>query len=202
MIICASFPPMGIVLVRMSPRNIFLSVFDRFWSRTEPKRTRFPDLSPEVADTGLEADLLQGAVFLLPFGVEEVQSDALEEGLGLWQVQSLKRFLSGLSGWRGITFPKRVCTCKAAQRRLPRFRGTWRIQPRSSSYSTWGFAPRGTSSRTFLKRNKYLSSCYHVYLPIGIVPGVDIIGYSVPKHLCPCFVESRGAKHLAIGNRG
>ena len=52
------------------------------------------------------------------------------------------------------------------------------------------------------ERNKYLSSCYRVYLPIGIVPGVDIIGYSVPKRLCPCFVESRGAKNLAIGNRG
>ena len=56
--------------------------------RPEPKRTRIPDLSPEVA---VEAVVLQGAVFLLPFGVEEVQSDALEEGLGLWQVQSLKR---------------------------------------------------------------------------------------------------------------
>ena len=49
---------------------------------------RIPDLSPEVA---VEAVVLQGAVFLLPFGVEEVQSDALEEGLGLWQVQNLKR---------------------------------------------------------------------------------------------------------------
>ena len=61
--------------------------------RTEPKRTRIPDLSPQVADSGLEAVVLQGAVFLLPFGVEEVHSDALEEGLALWQVQSLKRFL-------------------------------------------------------------------------------------------------------------
>ena len=56
----------------------------------------------------LEAVVLQGAIFLLPFGVEEVQSDALEEGLGLWQVQSLKRFKTGLSGWRGITSPS-VC---------------------------------------------------------------------------------------------
>ena len=55
----------------------------------------FPDLSPEVAAVGLEAVVLQGAVFLLPFGVEEVLSDALEEGLALWQVQLLKRFLSG-----------------------------------------------------------------------------------------------------------
>ena len=44
---------------------------------------RIPDLDPEVA---VEAVVLQGAVFLLPFGVEEVQSDALEDGLGLWQV--------------------------------------------------------------------------------------------------------------------
>ena len=55
----------------------------------------FPDLSPEVAAVGLVAVMLQGAVFLLPFGVEEVQSDALEEGLGLWQVQNLKRVKLG-----------------------------------------------------------------------------------------------------------
>ena len=83
---------MGIVL---SPRKIFLSVLDRFWSRTEPKGRAFQTQSPEVAAVDLEAVVLQGAIFLLPFGVEEVQSDALEEGLGLWQVQSLKRFLSG-----------------------------------------------------------------------------------------------------------
>ena len=63
--------------------------------RTEAKGRAIPDHSLEVADTGLEAVLLQGAVFLLPFGVEEVLSDALEEGLALWQVQLLKRFLSG-----------------------------------------------------------------------------------------------------------
>ena len=56
---------------------------------------RIPDLSPEVAVIGLEAVELQGAVFLLPFRVVEVLSDALEEGLGLWQVQLLKRYLSG-----------------------------------------------------------------------------------------------------------
>ena len=115
-----------------------------------------PDLSLEVAVIGLGAVELQGAVFLLPFGVEEVLSDALEEGLGLWQVQLLKRYLSGFSGWRGITSPKRVCTCKAAQRGMPRARSTWRIQPRSSSSSTkssaWGSAPRGASSRTFLRK--------------------------------------------------
>ena len=49
-----------------------------------------PDLSLEVAVIGLEAVELQGSVFLLPFGVKEVLSDALEEGLGLWQVQLLK----------------------------------------------------------------------------------------------------------------
>ena len=54
-----------------------------------------PDLSLEVAVIGLGAVELQGAVFLLPFGVEEVQSDALEEGLGLWQVQNLKRVKLG-----------------------------------------------------------------------------------------------------------
>ena len=79
----------------MPPQIFFLSVINRFWSRTEPKRTRIPDLSPEVAVTGLEADLLQGAVFLLPFGVEEVLSDTFKKGLILWQVQPLKRFLSG-----------------------------------------------------------------------------------------------------------
>ena len=107
---------------------------------------RIPDLDPEVA---VEAVVLQGAIFFLPFRVEEVLSDALEEGLGLWQVQLLKRYLSGFSGWWGITSPKRVCTCKAAQRGMPRARSTWRIQPRSSSSSTkssvWGFAPRGAS---------------------------------------------------------
>ena len=40
MTIDASFPPMGIVLVRMSPRNIFyLSLTDSV-TRTEPKGTR------------------------------------------------------------------------------------------------------------------------------------------------------------------
>ena len=57
--------------------------------------TRFPDLGLEVAASGLEAVVLQGTVFLLPFRVKEVHSDALEEGLVLWQVQLLKRFLSG-----------------------------------------------------------------------------------------------------------
>ena len=86
---------MGACIVRVPPRNLsHLSLTDSV-RRTEPKGRAIPDLSPEVADTGLEAVLLQGAVFLLPFGVEEVLSDALEEGLALWQVQLRKRFLSG-----------------------------------------------------------------------------------------------------------
>ena len=47
--------------------------------------------------------MLQGAVFLLPLGVEEGQSDAFEDGLGLWQVQNLKRVKLGYLVGGGIT---------------------------------------------------------------------------------------------------
>ena len=47
--------------------------------------------------------MLQGSVFLLPFGVEEVLTEALEEGLGLWQVQNLKRVKLGYLVGGGIT---------------------------------------------------------------------------------------------------
>ena len=50
-------------------------------TRTVAKGCAIPDHSLEVADTGLEAVLFQGAVFLLLFGVEEVLSDAPEESL-------------------------------------------------------------------------------------------------------------------------
>ena len=53
-------------------------------TRTKAKGCTIPDQNLEVADTGLEAVLLQGAVFLLLFGVEEVLSDAPEEKSGLW----------------------------------------------------------------------------------------------------------------------
>ena len=50
------------------------------------------------------------------------------------------------------------------------------------------------------KRNKYLSSCYRVYLLTGIVQGEAFIGHKATKTSLFLFVESRGAKHLAIGN--
>ena len=49
------------------------------------------------------------------------------------------------------------------------------------------------------KRNKYLSSCYRVYLLTGIVQGEAFIGHKATKTSLFLFVESRGAKHLAIG---
>ena len=75
---------MGACIVRVPPCNLsHLSLTDSV-TRTKPKGHTIPDLSPEVADTGLEAVLLQGAVFLLLFGVEEVLSNAPEEKSGLW----------------------------------------------------------------------------------------------------------------------
>ena len=57
-----------------------------------------PDPSPEVADLGQEAEMLQGPVYLLLSGVEEVHSDAPREKSGN-QPQVLKAlndsFLSG-----------------------------------------------------------------------------------------------------------
>ena len=51
-----------------------------------------PDPKPQgLLLLAVEAVELQGAVILIPFGVEEEQGDALEEGLGLLQVQNLKR---------------------------------------------------------------------------------------------------------------
>ena len=62
MTIDASFPPMGIVLVRMSPQTIFIYLSTDCMTRTHwPKDALIPDLSLEVADTGQEAVLLQGA---------------------------------------------------------------------------------------------------------------------------------------------
>ena len=74
-----------------------------------------PDLSLEVAVIGLGAVELQGAIFLLLVGVEEVQGNALEDGLGLLQVLSLKRNNTGLSVvGEAITLLACVCTGKAA----------------------------------------------------------------------------------------
>ena len=48
-----------------------------------------PDPIPEVVDLGQEAELLQGPVYLLLSGVEEVHSDAPREKSGI-QPQVLK----------------------------------------------------------------------------------------------------------------
>ena len=61
-----------------------------------------PDPSPEVADLGQEAELLQGPVYLLLSGVKEVHSDAPREKSGnLRQVLKALNdtFLSGF--WFG-----------------------------------------------------------------------------------------------------
>ena len=74
----ASCPPLGLVIVRMSPRILLFICLTRLCGR-EPigLRTRYSRLSLEVADTG------PVPVLLLLFGVKEVVSDALEEGLSL-----------------------------------------------------------------------------------------------------------------------
>ena len=46
---------------------------------------------PKAPGVAAEAAELQGIIFLLLVGVEEVQGDALEGDLGLWQVLNLKR---------------------------------------------------------------------------------------------------------------
>ena len=50
---------------------------------------------PKAPGVAVEAIELQGAVFLLPCGVEEGQGDALEVDLGLWQVQALNELILG-----------------------------------------------------------------------------------------------------------
>ena len=95
--------PNGIV---MSPQNIFLSVFNRFWRGTEPQGLCFQTKAPGVA---AEAAELQGAIFRLLCRVEEDQSDAHEGDLDLWQVLSLKRTKTGFSVvGGGITLPSAV----------------------------------------------------------------------------------------------
>ena len=78
MTIDASCPPLGLVIVRMSPRIFLFICLTRLCGR-EPigLRMRYSRLSLEVADTG------PVPVLLLLFGVEEVVSDAPEEGLSI-----------------------------------------------------------------------------------------------------------------------
>ena len=86
---------MGIVL---SPRTIFLSVLDRLCARIEPKGRASRPKAQGLLLLAVEAVELQGAVFLLPCGGKEVQGDALEEDLGLWQVQALNELILGYLG--------------------------------------------------------------------------------------------------------
>ena len=89
-----------------------------------------PDPSPEVADLGQEAELLQGPVYLLLSGVEEVHSYTPREKSGN-QPQVLNALNDSFclgSGWRGITFPKRVCSCKAAPKEATEVQGRLRTK--------------------------------------------------------------------------
>ena len=79
--------------------NSFYLFFDRFWRRTEPKDCASRPKAPGVA---AEAAELQGIIFLLLVGVEEVQGDALEGDLGLWQVLNLKRAKLGYLWLAGV----------------------------------------------------------------------------------------------------
>ena len=67
---------MGGCIVRVSQRNLFYLYLTDSGRETVASRTVLPDPSPEVADLGQEAELLQGPVYLLLIGVEEVHSDA------------------------------------------------------------------------------------------------------------------------------
>ena len=59
-----------------------------------------PDQAPGVAADAVE---LLVAGFLLLYGVEEGQGNALEGGLDLWQVLSLKRTKTGFLWLVGIS---------------------------------------------------------------------------------------------------
>ena len=62
MTIDASCPPLGLVIVRMSPRILLFICLTRLCDENLwHKDALIPDLSLEVADTGQEAVLLQGA---------------------------------------------------------------------------------------------------------------------------------------------
>ena len=73
----------------------FLSVLNRLCARIEPKGRASRPKAQGLLLLAVEAIELQVAVFLLPRGVEEVQGDALEEDLGLWQVQALNELILG-----------------------------------------------------------------------------------------------------------
>ena len=60
----------------MSPRYIFYLYSTDSGRETVASRTVLPDPNPEVVELGQEAELLQGPVYLLLSGVEEVHSDA------------------------------------------------------------------------------------------------------------------------------
>ena len=75
-----------------------------------PKDALIPDLSLEVADTGQEAVLLQGAGLPSPLRVEEVVSDAPEEGLPISCRFKHKRFISGFLAAGGSPLSRSTST--------------------------------------------------------------------------------------------
>ena len=79
----------------MPIRIFFLSVLNRLCARIEPKGRASRPKAQGLLLLAVEAVELQVAVFLLPDGGEEGQSDALEEDLGLWQVQALSKLILG-----------------------------------------------------------------------------------------------------------